>query len=76
MEERIREIIKDTLGAVDLEDEELLTDNGMDSLGHIEIVMAIEAEFNVIIDDDSAGEAVTILDFINIAKDSPKDIIH
>lgn len=76
MEERIRGIIKNKLGAIDLEDEEILADNGMDSLDHIEIVMEIESEFNIEIDDEQASEAETILDFINIARESPEEIIH
>lgn len=72
----IRDIIHTRLGDTNIDDEANLHDLGADSLMHFDIVTEIEAELEISIDDEAAEDALTILDFINIAKESPSNIIH
>ena len=76
MDEVIRDIIKTRMGDVDMDDEQNIYDLGADSLMHMDILIEIEAELEISIDDEAAEDAMTILDFINIAKESPSNIIH
>ncbi|MCE1245084.1 MAG: acyl carrier protein [Firmicutes bacterium] len=66
--ERLQKIIVDQLG-VDIEQvtpEASITDDlGADSLDRVELVMAIEGEFNIEISDEDAEQIVTVQDAIN-----------
>jgi acyl carrier protein len=66
--ERLQKIIVDQLG-VDIEQvtpEASITDDlGADSLDRVELVMAIEGEFNIEISDEDAEQIVTVQDAMN-----------
>ena len=46
----------------------IIDDFGADSLDAVELVMAIEAEFNIEISDDETERAVTVADTIELVK--------
>lgn len=46
-------------------EQSLKDDLGMDSLDHVEIVMALEDEFDIEIDDEAGGALCTIADLTN-----------
>ncbi len=68
MFEKIKEIIVDELG-VDAGDvtlsSSLLEDLGADSLDAVELIMAIEEEFDIEIPDEVAGGLKTVQDIIS-----------
>ena len=48
---------------------DLCTEYGLDSLDEVELIMAIEDEFDVVIEDDELPQLVTIADWVaHIAK--------
>lgn len=53
----------------------LVADLGADSLDHVELVMAIEDEFNITLDDKEASEVVCVKDVVRLvnAKLNPQD---
>ncbi len=54
----------------------LRTDLGLDSLGVVELLIAVEKEFNVVIPDETIDSIVTvkdIMDFLRQPKETPKD---
>lgn len=62
-DQRIYQLVAEHLGidSVNVHKEQLLVrDLDMDSLDHVEIVMALEDEFNIEIDDDVAGTLLTV----------------
>lgn len=66
-DQRIYQLVAEHLGidSVNVHKEQLLVrDLDMDSLDHVEIVMALEDEFNIEIDDDVAGTLLTVGDLI------------
>jgi acyl carrier protein len=70
---KIQEIITEQLGvAVDkvVPGASFTDDLGADSLDVVELVMAFEEEFNVEIDDDSAGKIRTVQDVLEYIKKS------
>jgi acyl carrier protein len=67
--EQIVEIIKDKLAVEEVgSDDNLIEDLGADSLDIIELVMAIESEFHIVIFDDEVDKNFTtvghLIDFI------------
>ena len=76
MDELIREIIQTKMDDTELEDEQNLFAEGFDPDLHWQIVQEIEQSLGITMDDEQCDEAVSILDFITIAKESPSDIIH
>ncbi|MCD4784976.1 MAG: acyl carrier protein [Candidatus Eremiobacteraeota bacterium] len=66
--ERLKKIIVEQLG-VDEEqvtpDASITDDLGADSLDRVELVMAIEGEFNIEISDEDAEQIETVQDAIN-----------
>lgn len=65
---RIIKTIAEQLGLEDSSvtpEKNLVTDLGADSLDTIELVMAIEDEFNLEIPDEDAEKCVTVQDVIN-----------
>lgn len=66
--QRVKEIISEQLGveANQITPEASMTDDlGADSLDQVELVMALEEEFNVTISDDDADKIATVQDAIN-----------
>ncbi len=68
MLEKLRNIISEELGvekdAIDV-DSDLADDLGADSLDAVELIMAIEEEFDVEIDDTQATKIKTVQDIID-----------
>ncbi|MGM0436172.1 MAG: acyl carrier protein [Bacillota bacterium] len=66
--EKIRAIIADELGveedSIDV-DSQLADDLGADSLDAVELIMAIEEEFDIEIDDSSATKMKTVQDIVD-----------
>ncbi len=71
-EKRVREIIVDQLGVsadqVTME-ASFIDDLGADSLDTVELVMALEEEFNVEIPDEDAEKITTVKDAVNYLND-------
>lgn len=71
MEERVKEIIVEQLG-VDADqvtdDASFVDDLGADSLDTVELVMALEEEFDVEIPDEDAEKITTVRDAISYLK--------
>ena len=73
MEDRVKEIIAEQLGV----DGDQVTDNasftddlGADSLDTVELVMALEEEFDLEIPDEDAEKIVTVGDAIKYLQDN------
>ena len=69
--ERIRKIIAEQLGADETEitmDSTFVEDLGADSLDVVELVMAIEDEFDMEIDEDEAENISTVGDVVDYIK--------
>jgi acyl carrier protein len=70
--EKIKAIIADELGIeediIEL-DSDLTDDLGADSLDAVELIMAIEEEFDVQIDDSAAQEIKTVQDIVDYLED-------
>ena len=71
IEEKIRQIIAEQLD-VNLsevtDDKKFIEDLDADSLDTVEIIIAIEDEFNIEIDDDNAEQIITVGDAIRQLK--------
>jgi len=71
IEERVKKIVVEQLGVKEDEvsnDSSFVDDLGADSLDTVELVMALEEEFNIEIQDEEAEKITTIrqaIDFIN-----------
>ena len=68
VEEKVREIIVDQLGADEKQvtaDAAFIDDLGADSLDTVELVMALEEEFDVEIPDEDAEKISKVQDAIN-----------
>ena len=72
IEEKVKELISNIMKDVDIEDilpeSSLIEDLGADSLTVVELVMAMEENFNLEIDDEEAGRLFSVqdaIDFIN-----------
>jgi acyl carrier protein len=71
IEERVKSIICDQLGVAEGDvnhDSKLIEDLGADSLDIVELVMAMEEEFEVEIPDDEAEKIRTVNDVISYLK--------
>ncbi len=70
IEERVHKIIEKVTGATDLNNtQEIIQDLGADSLDHVELIMAIEKEFNIEVDDDEAEKIKTVGDVVKSVQD-------
>ena len=71
VQERVRQIVVEQLGVKEDEvspDSSFVDDLGADSLDTVELVMALEEEFNCEIPDDEAEKITTVqeaIDYIN-----------
>ena len=71
MNKKVINIVRRQLGWKDgevSEGSEIVNDLGLDSLDTVELVMAIEASFNIEIPDEEAAKVVTVADIINLVK--------
>ena len=69
--DRIRTIISEQFGVDPAEvspDSNILDDLGADSLDTVELVMALEEEFNIEISDDDAEKILTVNDAVSYIK--------
>jgi acyl carrier protein len=74
-EERVKEIIVEQLGvsADQVKPEaRFIDDLGADSLDTVELIMALEEEFNVEIPDEDAEKMITVGDSMNYLKEHVK----
>ena len=68
IEERVRKIVCEQLGKSDEEvnnDSSFVDDLGADSLDTVELVMALEEEFDLEIADEEAEQISTVLEAVN-----------
>ena len=73
IEERVKSIISDQLGVAEGEvnlDSKLIEDLGADSLDIVELVMAMEEEFETEIPDEEAKKIRTVNDVISYLKNN------
>ncbi len=78
LEERIKEIISDQLGVKldEIENDKFfINDLGADSLDIIELIMALEEEFNIEISDELAEKIDTVQSSIDCVKSLKKPVI-
>ncbi len=78
LEERIKEIISDQLGVKLNEvenDKFFINDLGADSLDIIELIMALEEEFNIEISDELAEKIDTVQSSIDCVKSLKKTVM-
>lgn len=71
IEERVKKIVVEQLGVKEQEvtrDASFVDDLGADSLDTVELVMALEEEFNIEIPDEEAEKITTILQAIDYIK--------
>ena len=75
IEERVKKIVIDQLGVKDDEvtnNASFVDDLGADSLDNVELVMALEEEFDTEIPDDAAEKITTIQEAIDYIKEHAK----
>ncbi len=71
IEERVKKIIVDQLGVSDEQvttDASFVDDLGADSLDTVELVMALEEEFDVEIPDDEAEKITTVKEAVGFVE--------
>jgi len=76
IETRVKEIITEQLGVDEKEvtpDASFIDDLGADSLDTVELVMALEEEFDIEISDEDAEKIITVVDAINYITENAKE---
>lgn len=71
IEKKVKEIIVEQLGVAEeevIENASFIEDLGADSLDTVELVMALEEEFDIEIPDDDAEKIITVTDAISYIK--------
>ena len=72
--EKVKEVIGEQLGVEDLEtikpETTFIDDLGADSLDIVELIMALEEEFDIEIPDNDAEKVVTVGDVVEYLKDN------
>ena len=71
--EKIKNIIVEQLGVVDTTvtlDASFIDDLGADSLDIVELIMALEEEFDIEIPDEDAEKVVTVSDVVDYIKEN------
>ncbi|MBR3163080.1 MAG: acyl carrier protein [Clostridia bacterium] len=71
--EKIKNIIVEQLGVVDTSvtlDASFIDDLGADSLDIVELIMALEEEFDIEIPDEDAEKVVTVGDVVDYIKEN------
>lgn len=77
IEDRVKKIVVEQLGVTEEEvvnDASFVDDLGADSLDTVELVMALEEEFETEIPDEEAEKIMTIQDAINFIKTHSEDV--
>ncbi|MZG54099.1 MAG: acyl carrier protein [Nitrospinae bacterium] len=72
VEEKVKEIIVDQLGVDEKQvnsDASFIDDLGADSLDTVELVMALEEEFDIEIPDEDAEKIATVQNAVDYIKD-------
>jgi acyl carrier protein len=72
VEDRVKEIIIDQLGVEEKQvdsDASFIDDLGADSLDTVELVMALEEEFDIEIPDEEAEKIATVQNAVDYIKD-------
>lgn len=75
--ERVKKIIVEQLGVDEAEvthDASFTDDLGADSLDNVELVMALEQEFNIEIPDEDAEKIVTVGNAVQYIQEHAEDI--
>jgi len=73
VEEKVKQIVAEQLGVDEdqvTEDASFMDDLGADSLDTVELVMALEEEFDIEIPDEDAEKIQTVRDAISYIKDN------
>ncbi len=73
IEEKVKQIVAEQLGVEEDQvtgDAAFMDDLGADSLDTVELVMALEEEFDIEISDEDAGKIATVQDAINYITDN------
>lgn len=76
IESRVKEIITEQLGVDEKEvvlNASFVDDLGADSLDTVELVMALEEEFDIEIPDEDAEKIITVSDAINYINEKSKE---
>ncbi|MEW5803864.1 MAG: acyl carrier protein [bacterium] len=76
IENRVKEIITEQLGVDEKEvtaDASFIDDLGADSLDTVELVMALEEEFDIEISDEDAEKIITVSDAVNYITENVKE---
>ena len=76
IEERVIAVVVEQLGVEEkevTESKSFIEDLGADSLDTVELVMAFEEEFNLVIPDEAAEEINTVADAIRYIKDKAQE---
>ncbi len=71
--EKVKKIIVDQLGVADTSvtmEASFIDDLGADSLDIVELIMALEEEFDMEIPDEDAEKIVTVSDVVDYIKDN------
>lgn len=73
IEEKVKQIVAEQLGVEEdqvIGDAAFMDDLGADSLDTVELVMALEEEFDIEISDEDAEKIATVQDAINYIADN------
>jgi acyl carrier protein len=73
IEEKVKQIVAEQLGVDEdqvTEDASFMDDLGADSLDTVELVMALEEEFDIEIPDEDAEKIQTVRDAVNYIKEN------
>lgn len=71
--DKVKNIIVEQLGAAEAEielDSSFIDDLGADSLDIVELIMALEEEFDIEIPDEDAEKVVTVQDVVDYLKEN------
>ncbi|MBQ7986395.1 MAG: acyl carrier protein [Clostridia bacterium] len=74
--EKVKKIITEQLGIDEKEvslDSAFIEDLGADSLDIVELIMAMESEFDMEIEDDEVEDISTVEDVVNYIKEHSED---
>lgn len=65
---RVIEIVDDQFGAIVTRDTRFVDDLGADSLDCVELVMELEAEFDLVVQDEDVEALVTVGEMVDYVK--------